>query len=466
MHDQKPLMALCPIGKFVFSHEDALRYKQLVQRKLQDWGVRFVDLDGVIEDGLVKDQKQVGAAVQHFKEADADCLFVPHCNFGTEGAVGMIAHKLALPVLLWGPRDDAPQPDGTRLRDTLCGLFASSKVLCKLGVPFTYVDNCRVDDPLLQAGVDLFLRAVSAAAVFRKGARIGHIGQRIDFFWTTIVNESELLERFNVEILPLDMLAFVRAAKDRAARGQSGYQKEAQALRRDCIVEGFENDQPLINVLAVRDQMLALGEEHGLDAFAIQDFMSLVNETGAWCMYADSAVADRYAVGYESDIHGAISSLLLCRASLGARPAFLADLTVRHPDNDNAVLLWHCGSPLSMRHPDDKVRLGTHWILPGPLSGMPHFRLKDGPITLARFDGDRGDYRLAIGQGQSVEGPPTLNNYVWMEVDHWPHWERTLMQGPFMHHIGMAYAHVADALVEACKYMPQVAPVRLDRTPG
>ena len=37
MHAQKePLIGLCPIGKFVFSHEDAMRLKGLVRAKLDE----------------------------------------------------------------------------------------------------------------------------------------------------------------------------------------------------------------------------------------------------------------------------------------------------------------------------------------------------------------------------------------------------------------------------------------------
>jgi hypothetical protein len=50
---------------------------------------------------------------------------------------------------------------------------------------------------------------------------------------------------------------------------------------------------------------------------------------------------------------------------------------------------------------------------------------------------------------------------MWMEVDDWPRWERALMQGPFIHHTGTVYSRYADALIEACKYMPGVAPLRL-----
>ena len=456
-------LGLCPIGKFVFSHEDALRHKAQIEDRLKRWGVDYVSIDGVLPDGIVRDQTHVDVVVDHFRRAGVDAVFMPHCNFGTEGAVGMIGAKLGVPVLLWGPRDEAPLPDGTRYRDTLCGMFASSKVLHKLNIPFTYIENCRVDDPALEQGVDVFLRAVHVANAFRKGTRIGHIGQRIDFFWTTIVNESELLERFKVEVLPIDMVEFTRAARNRAHKHRPAYQKELAALKETAEITGFDSDDPMINVLAVRDEVLELGDKHRLDGFAIQDFNSLIDEMGAYCFYASSAVNDCYPVGPESDIHGAITGVLLARATFSAEPAFIVDLTVRHPSNDNGILLWHAGAPLRMRHPDDRVKIGHHWILPSPLSGMTHFRLKDGPITVARFDGDRGEYQLAAGQGQSIDGPFTLNNYVWMEVDDWPRWERTIMQGPFIHHTGMIYGRYADALVEACKYVPGLAPVRLDR---
>ena len=458
-----PRMGLCPIGKFVFSHEDAIRQKTALQDKLREWKVDFVDLDDVLEDGLVRDQTDAPVAVQHLQQAGIDCLFVPHCNFGTEGAVGVIARDLRVPVLLWGPRDDAPEPDGTRLRDTLCGMFASSKVLHKLGVTFTYIENSGVDELPLEQGVDRFLRAVHVASALRRGTRIGLIGQRIDFFWTTIVNEGELLERFKVEVLPIDMVDFIGDVRSRVSDAEKGYREQAQELRRSCVVEGFPDDAPLLNILAVRDAMLAVARERDLEALAVQDFTSLVDAMQAYCFFANSMVSEHVPIGIESDIHGAVTTLLLKRAALGEAAPFLTDITVRHPENDNAVLLWHAGAPVSLKHPDDTVRLGSHWILPSPLSGMPHFRLREGRITVARFDADAGDYRLAIGEGDSTDGPTTLNNYVWMEVDDWAKWERTLMEGPFIHHAGMVYGEFAGVLEEACRYVPGLTPVRLGR---
>lgn len=456
---ERPLLGLAPIGKFIFSHEDALRYKAEVQQLLDEMGVRYLNLDAVLPDGMVREQAHVEPVVRHFQQAGVDALFMPHCNFGTEGAVGMIAKKLALPTLLWGPRDEAPLPDGRRLRDSLCGLFASSKVLHKLGVPFSYIENCRVSDAPLAAGIECFLHAANVASAFRHGMRIGHIGQRIDFFWSTIVNESELLERFNVEVLPIDMVTFIHHVRERVATQHAGYTEEISKLRATMTVLNLD-DEKLMHVLAVRDQMLALVQDQQLDGLAIQDFDSLVDELGAYTFLANSMVSDTVPVSCESDIHGAVSTILLHRVS--QTPVFLTDLTIRHPEDDNGILLWHAGAPLSLCQPGQSIEIGQHWILPSPVSGMPHFPLQPGPITVARFDGDRGDYALAIGEGDSMHGPHTLNNYVWMKVDNWPRWERLLIEGPFMHHIAMTYGHYGAALTEACKYIPGLSAVGLN----
>ena len=87
---------------------------------------------------------------------------------------------------------------------------------------------------------------------------------------------------------------------------------------------------------------------------------------------------------------------------------------------------------------------------------MTHFRLKDGPITIVRFDGDGGQYKLAVGQGHSMPGPDTQNNYAWMKVNDWPAWERTMIQGPFIHHVAMTYGHFAEVMHEACRYIPDL----------
>jgi len=449
-------LGLCPIGKFVFSHEDACRYKEMIRSRLDEWGVRYVDLEGVIADGMVRDQQHVEPAVGYFRDQQIDAVFMPHCNFGTEGAVGMIGKKIAKPVLLWGPRDEAPLADGTRLRDTLCGLFASSKVLSKLAVPFTYIENCRIDDPQFKTGLIDFLRTAAVVKAFRT-MRIGQVGGRIDFFWTTKVNESELQERFGIEIVPIDLVRVVRRVRQLADDRTEQYRRELDRLGKDFVLEGYPADEPLINMLALRDFYLEWAEEEKLSALCVETFPSLRDELGSYDTLAAALASDAgVPIVCETDVHGAISVVMLEAAAIEPRSAFFADLTIRHPGNDNAILLWHCAAPASSACDDRPPKIAPHWILPSPISGVGHWRLKDGPMTVARFDGDGGDYRLIAGTGQTTEGPFTQNCYAWFEVSDWPKWERAFIEGPYIHHVAVIHDQSARVLLESCKYIPSL----------
>ena len=83
--------------------------------------------------------------------------------------------------------------------DTQCGLFATSKVLSRYGVPFTYIENCWLEDKALDVGIEKFIRVASVVKSIQ-GMRIGVIGPRPRQFLSVEVNESELLEKFGVEL--------------------------------------------------------------------------------------------------------------------------------------------------------------------------------------------------------------------------------------------------------------------------
>jgi L-fucose isomerase-like protein len=216
----KPVrFGVCPIGKSFFSHEDAIVQKSKLFKKLHELGIEFFDIDSVLPDGIVRKQGDVEPVVKHFSGLEIDALFIPHCNFGTEGAAGMIAKKLGVPTLLWGPRDDAPLEDGSRLRDSLCGCFATSKVLNTLDVKYDYIESSRVDDQVFVKGLTDFLAAIRVSKAI-KTARIGQVGSRIDFFWCTIIDEAELLRRFGTQILPYDMVEFIERFKARYIKNE------------------------------------------------------------------------------------------------------------------------------------------------------------------------------------------------------------------------------------------------------
>jgi L-fucose isomerase-like protein len=144
---------------------------------------------------------------------------------------------------------------------------------------------------------------------------------------------------------------------------------------------------------------------------------------------------------------------------LNQQSVFFADLTIRHPENDNAEMLWHCGNfPLALRDKKSPtLACSGHYIMEGNYPGCGEFRLKEGPITIARFDGDHGEYSLLMGEARAVAGPLSRGTYVWVEVNDWPLWEERIIRGPYVHHVTGIHGQYAAALYEACRYIPGLA---------
>jgi L-fucose isomerase-like protein len=192
-----------------------------------------------------------------------------HCNFGTESAVAKLGKLMNKPLLLWGPRDDAPLGSEIRSRDTQCGLFATSKILRRFGVPFTYITNSRIEDSVFERGFSNFLRAASVVKAFRN-MRIGMISTRPGEFWSVMANEGELLEKFGIEVIPValtEMIALAREYKDKNSKELKAVVKDIKGENIDYSSIGEEN---LKKIIALKLAIKKWAEEEKLSAVAIQ----------------------------------------------------------------------------------------------------------------------------------------------------------------------------------------------------
>lgn len=197
-------LGFAPTRRNIFSADAAIEFANKTRAKLDELGVNYVDIKDVNDDGLLYDDAGLAKITKKFKEENIDGLFIANENFGTEYEVARLAAKLNVPVLLWGPRDEAPAPDGSRRRATQCGLFAIGKVLRHFNVPFTYIRNSDIDDPSFSRGVIDFIRVCNVVKTF-KHTRLLQVGPRPFDFWSVIVNEGELLEKFGIQLSPIPL---------------------------------------------------------------------------------------------------------------------------------------------------------------------------------------------------------------------------------------------------------------------
>ncbi len=135
-------------------------------------------------------------------------------------------------------------------------------------------------------------------------------------------------------------------------------------------------------------------------------------------------------------------------AALGKNPPFFGEFTVRHPEDKNVELLWHCGPfAYSLKKPGTVAREENQ---------RQWFQVKDGKFTICRFDQDDGHYQLLNGTLESADGPYTFGTYLWARFNNLTKWERKLIDGPYIHHMAEVEGDYTWELREFCRLIPHL----------
>lgn len=441
-------IGFAPTRRAIFSAPDAIKYADLTRKKLDEMGIDYVDITDINEEGLLYNDEDRIKIAEKFRKEKVDGLFLPHGNFGTEYECARLAKDLNVPVLLWGPRDERPEPDGMRLRDTQCGLFATGKVLRRFQIPFTYMTNCRLTDPEFERGLKDFLAVCNVVKTFRH-IRVLQIGPRPYDFWSTMCNEGELLEKFNIQLAPVP-IPELTGEMNRVRKEEADKVEDVIRYCRENMTCKIE-DNLLNNVAALKVAMRNLADKYGASAIAIQCWNALQGEIGIMPCAANSLLNEEgLPVVCETDIHGAITQLMVEAADLEGHRSMFADWTVRHPDNENGELLQHCGPwPISVAREKPTICVPVAF----PYNGAVSAEAKHGNLTLARFDGDNGEYSLLLGRAKGIDGPYTKGTYLWVEVENLKRLEAKIVEGPYIHHCVAIHTDVVPILYEACKYI-------------
>lgn len=457
MEQYRIKLGVAATRRSIFSKEDALKFKALTLKKLHELGIEYVDINDINEEGLLHTEEDVYKVVEKFKTKKVDALFFPHCNFGSEDLVGKVASQLKLPTLLWGPRDEAPLPDGARLRDSQCGLFATGKILRRFNQPFTYIPNATLEDEAFERGITNFIAAANVAKELKK-TRILQISTRPSDFWTMMCNEGELLERFGIQIRPLSMSEFANRILKLEQENGAEVQETVEYMKNNmeiCVPE-----KAVTRLAAMKVAMKKYTTELGCNAVAVQCWNAMQEVLEVMPCVANALMSDEgIPVVCETDIHGAITSVMAQAATMGKVVPFFADWTVGHPTNRNGELLQHCGPwPISLVKKGSKAKLGGPFAFPAHLPGAVHAEIEGGDLSILRFDGDHGNYSVLLGNAKGIEGPFNQGTYLWIEVKNWTKLEDKLVTGPYVHHCVGIHSNIVPVIYEACKYIPGLAP--------
>ena len=429
-------------AKGVERKNEVVRY---IKKNFSDENTEFTDLEWLNGLGVLYKNTDSDAVCEYLQKEKVDAIFIINCNFGNEEVCGRVARKLNLPVLLWGPQDTVFEADGLRYTDSQCGLFAISKQLRRYHIPFSYIENCRMEDDIFRSGLERFLSVVTMIKNFKK-LTVTMVGTRLTPFKSVMYNELELTEKFGMN--NVNMAQFEEKFNRILTEKKETLSGELSVLKERYDVAALP-DETLIKMLTFVHVYKEIADETGSDVLASECWTAMPLAFGANPCLAMSILYDMgYIVACESDVHGAITCALLRCASRGKGVPLFGEFTVRHPQNKNAELLWHCGPfPYSIKDEKCKAKL---------YNTKPSFKAKDGHYTIARFQGDEGKYTLLGGNFKTTDGPLTFGTYMWAEFSDLSAIEKKLINGPYIHHMTEVYGCFADVLEEFCRYIPNL----------
>lgn len=449
MYQAHITLGIAPVKRGRLAVGPALEQKNrlmAVISKIMPENVTLVTLEELCPNGIFCRDDEVPGIVERFRREDIDALFVPFMDFGEEGPVLQLCKAFkGLPLLIWGGRDEAPNTYEKRGRDCQCGMFAATRILRRMGVTFSYIYSCAAEDKAFAEGYETFLRAANAVREITH-LKLARIGNRPEPFVSVMGNESALIEKFGM--VTENISAFHITDRAKQIMEENGEEYRAYfadvAGRYDMSAITPEERRKVAAIKMATQQIL---EEHHCQAAAMQCWPVFVELIGIRpCLTLGEMSGQRIPIACECDLNGAVTLVLLRACAMGETPTFFADLTVRHPKNDNGELIWHCGQfPYQLKDPDSRARI---------IEGRQVFKLRPSDaVTVARFEECHGEYYLFCGQAKTTDGPDTTCTYTWIEVNDWRQWEEKLIFGPYIHHVGCIYGRYSDALREASRYL-------------
>lgn len=407
-------------------------------------GISFVGIEGINPVDTMINDDDADKIVEKFTDAKVDALFIINANFGNEEAVAQVC-RMNKPVCIYAPLDDRFDDDGMRYTDSQCGLFGVSRLLTRLNIPHSHINTCRVDSEKFKKGFEKFASVACMVKTFRN-LKIAQVGLRPRPFTSVMFNESDLMQKFGIRTIPVNIGVIINKYNNILETRDEELEKG-----KELLLSRYEMDDitpPLLKkVYAFVLLYEELFKELKVSAISAECWTAMQLAVGAMPCTAYSVLADMgYIISCESDLHGAITMVLLSAASRGKKKTIFGEFTVRHPDDENVELLWHCGPfAYSLKDPDSKAK---------NVNMRQWFKVKDGNYTIARFDQNDNDYRIFNTTFETAQGPYTFGTYLWARFKELDKLETKLLEGPYIHHCAEIEGDYTEEIAEFTKYVP------------
>ena len=415
---------------------------------------------------MLGDQETKLGGVETFHEAQKCAeLFKRHAdeimgvlvvlpNFGDEKGIAetLKLSGLDVPVLIQAYPDDLNRLDVANRRDAWCGKISVCNNLYQFGIKYSLTTKHVVHPSDASFHTDL-VNFMSVCKVVKglQNVRLGAIGARPGAF-NTVRYSEKILQRNGISVVTIDLSQILGSA-DKLSKDDKIVKERVEKIKTYSRTGRTPEDR-LVQIAKLDVVLHDFMEEHALDATAIQCWTSLQQNYGCNVCTSMSMMSENMLPSAcEVDVTGTLTMYAMQLAS--GSPSALVDWNNNYANDENKVVLFHCGNWAKSFLPD--IEISTAPIIGtsvgeentyGALSG----RTPASPLTYGRIstDDSKGMIKTYIGEGALTDDE--LNTFGTRAVAKIPDLQQLMQfvcKKGFEHHVVMNASKTAGILKEA-----------------
>lgn len=397
-------------------------------------------------------QKCAALFKQHADEIMGVLVVLP--NFGDEKGIAetLKLADLNVPVLIQAYPDDLDKLDVARRRDAWCGKISVCNNLYQYGIKYTLTTKHVVHPGDESFVTDLrdFIAVCRVVGGLRK-VRIGAVGARPGAF-NTVRYSEKILQRHGISVVTVDLSQILGSANQLTKDDKRV--KERLDIIKAYSPTGRTPDDKLIQIAKLDAVLHDFMQEHALDATAIQCWTSLQQNYGCNVCTSMSMMSENMLPSAcEVDVTGTLTMYAMQLAS--GSPSALVDWNNNYANDDEKVVLFHCGNWAKSFLPD--IEISTAPILGtavgeentyGALAG----RTPASPLTYGRIstDDSKGIIKAYVGEGRLTDDElKTFGTRAVAKINDLQGLMKHVCRSGFEHHVVMNASKTAGILKEA-----------------
>ena len=385
-------------------------------------------------------------------EGEYDGVIFSMPIFADENGAITALQDAGVPILMQAYPDEIGKMDFKHRRDAFCGKFSVTDVFAQYQVPFT-VMKPHVVHPLSPKFAENLkdFAAVCRVVNGMKRCNIGCIGARTTAFKTVRFDEITMQKYgINVESFDLSELVFkVGQLKD----DDAAVEAKIAALEAYTDFSGVAGDKKLTlaKISVVIDEYI---RDYHLDALALRCWNEMEQILRVCPCVLLSELNDRgIAASCEIDMCSAITMRAMALAS--EAPTTVLDWNNNYGDDENKVILFHCG-PVPNSLMTDRGVVTSHKMFdktdPGSGCGTCEGRIAPNDITISNCQTKDGKIIVYASEARFTEDPIEEDFFGCAgvcELDDCQEKMIKLARGGFKHHTSVGLGHMKHILKEA-----------------